>query len=99
MALQQINWLQIDTTTVPSGSVIDLGAISGSLHAVYADNLFISGETLQQYIENNFHDFNNGNTSTGTDHKATKGKKKTQSGSKSGHVMNATNSEKVTTDN
>ena len=52
MALQQINWLQIDTATVPSGSVIDLGAISGSLHAVYADNLIISGQTLQQYIEN-----------------------------------------------
>jgi hypothetical protein len=52
MALQQINWLQIDTATVPSGSVIDLGAISGSLHAVYADNLVISGQTLQQYIEN-----------------------------------------------
>jgi cytoskeletal protein CcmA (bactofilin family) len=52
MALQQINWLQIDTATVPSGSVIDLGAVSGALHAVYADNLFISGQTLQQYIEN-----------------------------------------------
>lgn len=51
MALQQINWLQIDTATVPSGSVIDLGAVSGALHAVYADNLFISGQTLQQYIE------------------------------------------------
>ncbi len=52
MALQQINWLQIDTATVPSGSVIDLGAVSGALHAVYADNLFISGQTLQEYIEN-----------------------------------------------
>jgi hypothetical protein len=51
MALQKINWLQIDTATVPSGSVIDLGAVSGALHAVYADNLFISGQTLQQYIE------------------------------------------------
>jgi cytoskeletal protein CcmA (bactofilin family) len=52
MALQKINWLQIDTATVPSGSVVDLGAVSGALHAVYADNLFISGQTLQQYIEN-----------------------------------------------
>jgi hypothetical protein len=51
MALQQINWTQIDTSTVPSGSIVDLGAISGALHAVYADNLFISGQTLQQYIE------------------------------------------------
>ena len=57
MALQQINWLQIDTATVPSGSVIDLGAVSGSLHAVYADNLYasgltISGQTLDQIIGN-----------------------------------------------
>ncbi|MEY4572074.1 MAG: hypothetical protein RLZ10_1300, partial [Bacteroidota bacterium] len=51
MALQKINWLQIDTATVPSGSLIDLGAVSGALNAVYADNLFISGQTLQQYIE------------------------------------------------
>jgi hypothetical protein len=51
MALQKINWLQIDTATVPSGSLIDLGAVSGALNAVYANNLFISGQTLQQYIE------------------------------------------------
>lgn len=50
MALQQINWLQIDTSNVPSGSVIDLGAISGALHAVYADNLYISGQTLADVI-------------------------------------------------
>ena len=55
MALQQINWLQIDTTNVPSGSVVDLGAVSGALHAVYADNLYaggimISGQTLTQII-------------------------------------------------
>ena len=51
MALQQINWLQIDTANVPSGSIIDLGAVSGALNAVYADNLFVSGLTLQQYIQ------------------------------------------------
>ena len=50
MALQQINWLQIDTSNVPSGSIIDLGAISGALHAVYADNLYISGQTLSEVI-------------------------------------------------
>jgi hypothetical protein len=50
MPLQQINWLQIDTANVPSGSVIDLGAVSGTLHAVYADNLFVSGLSLQDYI-------------------------------------------------
>ena len=50
MALQQINWTQIDTATVPSGSIIDLGAVSGSLHAVYADNLYVSGLSLTDYI-------------------------------------------------
>jgi hypothetical protein len=50
MALQQINWLQIDTPNVPSGSIVDLGAISGALNAVYANNLFISGRTLADII-------------------------------------------------
>lgn len=51
MALQQINWTQINTETVPSGSVIDLGAISGALHAVYAENLYVSGLSLTDFIE------------------------------------------------
>jgi hypothetical protein len=55
MALQQINWTQIDTSNVPSGSIIDLGAVSGALHAVYAENLYadgilVSGQTLGQII-------------------------------------------------
>lgn len=50
MALQQINWLQIDTKYVPSGSHIDLGQIDGQLHAVYAENLFISGLAIQDVI-------------------------------------------------
>jgi hypothetical protein len=50
MALQRINWTQIDTTNVPSSSLIDLGAISGALNAVYANNLFISGQTLSDFI-------------------------------------------------
>jgi hypothetical protein len=55
MALQQINWTQIDTSNVPSGSIIDLGAVSGALHAVYAENLYadeilVSGQTLTQII-------------------------------------------------
>jgi cytoskeletal protein CcmA (bactofilin family) len=46
MALQQINWLQIDTTRIPSGSEITLGG-SGSnyLEAVYVKGLHISGST------------------------------------------------------
>jgi hypothetical protein len=52
MALQQINWLQIDTANVPSGSVVDLGSISKPLHAVYAENLFVSGVELSEFIGN-----------------------------------------------
>jgi uncharacterized Zn ribbon protein len=50
MALQKINWLQIDTANVPSGSVVDLGSISKPLHAVYAENLFVSGLELSEFI-------------------------------------------------
>ena len=50
MALQRINWLQIDTETVPSGSVIDLGAVSGPLHAGYFENLYVSGQTISDVI-------------------------------------------------
>lgn len=50
MPLQQINWLQIDTANVPSGYTIDLGAITGPLHAGYFENLYISGLTLGDYI-------------------------------------------------
>jgi hypothetical protein len=54
MALQQINWLQIDTTNVPSGSQIDLGAISGSLHSIFADHIYISGQLLSNSDELNY---------------------------------------------
>ena len=50
MALQQINWTQINTSLVPSGSIIDLGNETGSLHAVYADNLYVSGLSLTDFI-------------------------------------------------
>lgn len=39
----QINWLQIDTANVPSGSIVDLGSIGDPLNAVYARNLYSSG--------------------------------------------------------
>jgi hypothetical protein len=53
MALQQINWLQIDTAYVPSGSEVNLGAISGSLHSIYADHIYISGQLLSNSDELN----------------------------------------------
>ena len=64
MALQQINWLQIDTANVPSGAVVDLGAISSSLHAVYADNLYVSGQTIANIIANSGTDALNQYTSS-----------------------------------
>jgi hypothetical protein len=50
MALQQINWLQIDTSNVPSGSIVDLGASDKPLHGGYFENLYISGQTVQDLI-------------------------------------------------
>lgn len=47
---QQINWTQIDTANVPLGYNIDLGTLENELNAVYAKNLFISGQTLEDFI-------------------------------------------------
>ncbi len=46
MPLQQINWTQIDSSNVPSGSIIDLGSSETPLHAVYAENLYLSGTSI-----------------------------------------------------
>jgi hypothetical protein len=50
MALQKINWLQIDTEVVPSGSTINLGTITGSLNDGYFNNIYISGTSLSDFI-------------------------------------------------
>ena len=50
MALQKINWTQVDSENVPSGSIIDLGSPSTPLHAVYAENLYISGVSVSSLI-------------------------------------------------
>ena len=44
MALQRINWTQIDTLNVPSGSTVILGSILTPLDGVYTDVLFIADE-------------------------------------------------------
>jgi hypothetical protein len=54
MALQRINWLQIDTEYVPSGSEVNLGAVSGSLNSIYADHIYISGQLLSNSDELNY---------------------------------------------
>jgi cytoskeletal protein CcmA (bactofilin family) len=46
MALQQINWIQIDTANVPSGSAITLASPDFPFEAVYAKNLGISGSMV-----------------------------------------------------
>ena len=55
MALQRINWLQIDTEYVPSGSEVNLGASSGSLQSIYADHIYISGQLLSNSDELNLY--------------------------------------------
>jgi hypothetical protein len=50
MALQQINWLQIDTATVPSGSIINLGSPSGALSYGYFDEIYVSGLNLSNFL-------------------------------------------------
>jgi hypothetical protein len=46
MALQRINWLQIDTENVPSGSDVTLGSAQYPFEAVYAKNFGISGSII-----------------------------------------------------
>jgi hypothetical protein len=50
MALQQINWLQINTAEVPSGSIINLGSPSGALSNGYFDEVFVSGLNLSNFL-------------------------------------------------
>jgi cytoskeletal protein CcmA (bactofilin family) len=46
MALQQINWLQIDTSNVPSGSLVTLASAQYPFDAVYTKNFGISGSLI-----------------------------------------------------
>jgi len=66
MALQKINWLQIDSENVPSGSSIDIGKIDGPLHAGYFENLYISGTSIADYIANNPGGGGGGNGTSGS---------------------------------
>lgn len=43
MALQQINWIQIDTENIPSGSLVTLASENHPFEWVYTKNLFTSG--------------------------------------------------------
>jgi hypothetical protein len=46
MALQQINWTQIDTENIPSGAIITLASALNPLEAVYTKNFGISGSVI-----------------------------------------------------
>lgn len=50
MALQKINWTQIDSINVPSGYTVDIGNITGSINAIYVDNIYMSGNPIQDYF-------------------------------------------------
>ena len=50
MALQKINWTQIDTQNVPTGTTIDLGMFNKPLNAVYAENLYLNGAPISTDI-------------------------------------------------
>jgi hypothetical protein len=50
MTLQKINWTQVDIENVPSGSIVNLGSTDTPLHAVYADNIYLSGTSLSDLI-------------------------------------------------
>jgi hypothetical protein len=47
MALQKINWTQIDSLNIPSGYTIDIGNPTGSINAIYSDNIYLSGTPIQ----------------------------------------------------
>ena len=53
MSLRRIDWTQIDSINVPVGNVIDIGKINGPIHAVYAENLFVSGTSIVDLINQN----------------------------------------------
>ena len=46
MALQKINWTQIDSITVPSGYTVDIGKIDGPIDAIYSEKIYLSGVSI-----------------------------------------------------
>jgi len=51
MALQKINWTQIDTLYIPPGEVIELGSPAGDLRDGYFTDLHISGVSFFDYLQ------------------------------------------------
>jgi len=51
MALQKINWTQIDTLNIPTGEVVELGSPAGDLRDAYFTDLHISGVSFFDYLQ------------------------------------------------
>jgi len=50
MALQKINWTQIDTLVIPTGSTIQLGSPTDEFIDVYVEDIHISGVSFFDYL-------------------------------------------------
>ena len=50
MTQQRINWTQIDTSNVPTGSTIDLGTETNKFNTVYDKNLHAESIILTETI-------------------------------------------------
>jgi hypothetical protein len=51
MALQRINWTQIDTLNIPTGVTVNLGSLSTPLDGVTTDVLFIQGVDFFAWLQ------------------------------------------------
>lgn len=52
MSLQKINWLQIDTEYVPSGSEINLGSTGTPINNIYVNNIYAETSSIGTIIYN-----------------------------------------------
>jgi len=51
MALQKINWTQIDTTNVPAGEIVELGSSTTELRDAWVEDIHISGVSFFDYLQ------------------------------------------------
>ena len=51
MALQKINWTQIDTLVIPTGTTVQLGSPTDEFIDVYVEDIHISGVSFFDYLQ------------------------------------------------
>lgn len=51
MALQKINWTQIDTANIPSGELIELGSATLGFQDAWVEDIHISGVSFFDYLQ------------------------------------------------